>query len=99
MPHRPAALPGDSAEQQIAGHLTLDPTKPCSLNPAIPAGFDAVIARGMAKDPDRRYQTALELAAAAEAAVTEPISVRSVDAACPSFSRAAWAGSSLLTPA
>jgi serine/threonine protein kinase len=63
-------FPGDSAEQQIAGHLALEPPKPASLNPAIPAGFDEVIARGMAKDPDQRYQTATELADAARQALT-----------------------------
>jgi serine/threonine protein kinase len=64
-------FPGDSAEQQLAGHLTLDPPKPTSLNPAIPAGFDEVIAGGMAKNPDQRYQSASELALAAHRALTE----------------------------
>jgi serine/threonine protein kinase len=45
--------PGDSAEQQITGHLTLTPPKPSKLNPAIPAAFDDVIARGMAKHSQR----------------------------------------------
>ena len=44
--------PGDTVEQQIAGHLTSDPPRPSLLSPAVPAGFDEVIARGMAKDPD-----------------------------------------------
>ena len=64
-------FPGDSTEQQVVGHLTLDPPKPTGLNAAIPAGFDEVIATGMAKDPDRRYQSARELAAAARRALTE----------------------------
>ncbi|MGH7733634.1 MAG: serine/threonine-protein kinase PknH/PknJ, partial [Gemmatimonadales bacterium] len=63
--------PGDSMEQQIAGHLTLDPPKPSSMNPAIPAGFDEVIATGMAKKPEQRYQGARELATAARRALTE----------------------------
>jgi serine/threonine protein kinase len=61
--------PGDSAEQQIAGHLTLDPPKPSELNPAIPAAFDEVIARGMAKQPSSRFSSAGELAKAASTAV------------------------------
>ncbi len=60
--------PGGSAEQQIAGHLTLHPPKPSTLNPAIPAGFDDVIARGMAKEPTSRFSSAGELARAANAA-------------------------------
>ena len=60
--------PGDSAEQQITGHLTLKPPKPSSLNPAIPAAFDDVIARGMAKQPTERFSSAGELASAASAA-------------------------------
>src|SRR5262249_5247306 len=45
--------------------------KPTSLDSAIPVGFDAVIARGMAKEPVDRYQSANELAAAARAALTD----------------------------
>jgi len=57
-------------EQQIAGHLSLDPPKPTSLKPDLPAGFDDVIARGMAKKPEERYQTTTELAAAARQALS-----------------------------
>ncbi len=62
-----AQLPysGDSVEEQVAGHLTKDPPKPSVFDPAIPRGFDEVIARGMAKDPEQRYQTAHQLAGAA----------------------------------
>src|ERR1700737_226034 len=65
-------FPGDSVERQIAAHLTLDPPKPSRVSPAIPVGFDDVIAAGMAKDPEQRYQTAHELAAAAEHAPPPP---------------------------
>jgi serine/threonine protein kinase, bacterial len=64
--------PGDSMPQQYHGHVAVDPPKPTAVNPAIPAGFDEVIARGMAKDPGQRYRTASELAAAAQEALTEP---------------------------
>ena len=43
--------PGDSMEQQIAGHLTLEPPRPVCVAPELPVGFDEVIAAGMAKDP------------------------------------------------
>ena len=61
--------PGDSPEQQVAGHLTAPPPRPTLICPDVPPGFDAVIARGMAKDPNQRYQSALELAADARAAL------------------------------
>ena len=47
------------------GHLTAPPPLPSLIDPYIPAEFDGVIAKGMAKNPDDRYQTALELAEAA----------------------------------
>jgi eukaryotic-like serine/threonine-protein kinase len=64
--------PGDSLEQQVAGHLTVPPPQPSGSHPDISSAFDAVIAKGMAKDPDDRYQTASELADAARAALTSP---------------------------
>jgi serine/threonine kinase PknH len=66
-----APYPGDSLEEQITAHLTVEPPKPSTINLAIPAAFDEVIARGMAKDPDERYQTARELATAASQALAE----------------------------
>jgi serine/threonine-protein kinase len=35
---------------------------PSHLNPAVPTGFDAWFARACARDPERRFQSALELA-------------------------------------
>jgi serine/threonine-protein kinase len=61
---------GNSVEQQIAGHLTQAPPKPSSASPDIGAGFDDVIATGMAKNPEERYQSATELATAARHALT-----------------------------
>jgi ABC-type amino acid transport substrate-binding protein len=58
---------GDSLEQQLAGHLMTPPPLPTAVNPALPRGFDAVIAKGMAKKPGDRYQSALDLAEAARA--------------------------------
>jgi serine/threonine protein kinase, bacterial len=72
---------GGGVEGLAAAHRTNEPPKPTSIDPAIPAGFDVVIARGMAKEPDDRYQSAHELAAAARAALTEAAPPTSVDAA------------------
>ncbi len=55
-------------EQQLAGHLTMDPPRLSARRPDL-VGFDEVIARGMAKNPDQRYQSAHELATAAQRAL------------------------------
>jgi serine/threonine protein kinase, bacterial len=63
--------PGDSLEQQITAHLTQPPPRPSVQSPSVTARFDDVVAHGMAKNPDHRYQNANELAAAARQALTE----------------------------
>ena len=60
---------GQSVEEQILAHLTAPPPLPSRSNPAVPAAFDAVVAAGMAKNPDERYQSVLELAQAASWAI------------------------------
>ena len=88
--------PGDGMEEQVAGHLTKDPPNPSVFDPAIPVGFDDVIARGMAKDPEQRYQSAHELAVAARRALN-----RAPIPACagpkPATTRRAGARASLAT--
>src|SRR3984893_2329447 len=66
-------FPGDTLESQFASHLTDPPPQPSTAQPNVPAQFDPVIATGMAKDPDNRYATTVELADAAHDAVTTPI--------------------------
>ncbi len=66
-------FPGDSLEQQIMGHLTNPPPRASMLRTEVPAAMDDVIATGMAKDPERRYQTTRDLTQAACAALTAPI--------------------------
>ncbi|MDT5225135.1 MAG: serine/threonine protein kinase, bacterial [Mycobacterium sp.] len=62
-------FPGETFEEQLKGHLSTPPPRPTAVVPDVPAAFDAVVARGMAKDPEARYQTVLELAAATRAAL------------------------------
>ncbi len=61
-------FPGDEVGAFLHGHLNLAPPRP-SLCDADLAGFDLVVARGMAKDPADRYDSAGALAAAARAAL------------------------------
>jgi serine/threonine protein kinase/cyclophilin family peptidyl-prolyl cis-trans isomerase len=60
---------GDGLEQQRAAHLTAPPPRPSTSAPAVSPTFNAVIAAGMAKNPNARYQTASQLAGAARAAL------------------------------
>ncbi|MCV7442156.1 protein kinase [Mycobacterium paraense] len=62
--------PGDSLEEQLHAHVNAPPPRASIMAPGIPPAFDAVISRGMAKDPEARYQSAIELAEAARAALT-----------------------------
>jgi serine/threonine-protein kinase len=66
-------FPGNSVEQLITAHLTLPPPRPSVLQDTVPAAMDAIIAKGMAKNPDQRYPTAKELSKVARAAITQPI--------------------------
>ncbi|MHA7648886.1 protein kinase domain-containing protein [Mycobacterium sp. ML4] len=65
-------FPGDSLESQVTAHLSLPPPRPSVARPDLLPDFDAVIAKGMAKEPGERYQTVTELAAAAQAAPAAP---------------------------
>ena len=66
-------FPGDSVAARVYGHLNNEPPPPSSLVPALPTGFDDVVAKAMAKEPDDRYPTCRALAAAATAALTSPV--------------------------
>ena len=42
--------------------LNVAPPLPTSINPGLPAGFDRIVARALSKNPDKRYQSATEMA-------------------------------------
>jgi serine/threonine protein kinase, bacterial len=65
-------FPAVALEQIFAAHLSAPPPRPSSEQPTIPTAMDTVIATGMAKDPDQRYATTVELAEAARDALTVP---------------------------
>ncbi|MEU1548413.1 protein kinase [Nocardia sp. NPDC005745] len=56
--------------RMLRAHLMQTPPLASALNPALPPALDAVIARGMAKDPALRWSSAGELASAGYAALT-----------------------------
>jgi serine/threonine kinase PknH len=62
---------GDSVSVVITAHLMQPIPKPSQERPGIPAAFDQVIARGMAKKPQERYASAGDLAMAANDALTQ----------------------------
>lgn len=78
------AFAGDSAAEQIHGHLNLAPPQPSTMRPDIPPALDQVIARALAKHPSDRYPSAGELVADARRALAgEPIYAGSYSTAPP----------------
>ncbi len=63
----------DTMPRLIVAHLNEPPPRPSISRPDVPAQVDEVIATGMAKDPNQRYATTIELADAAHDAITTPI--------------------------
>ncbi len=58
--------------------LREEPLAPSILNVALPSGWDAVVTKAMAKNPDNRYQSAAEFAAAIKSTVAGPDAARAV---------------------
>jgi serine/threonine-protein kinase len=70
---RPFAI--DSMQQVVNAHLNAPPPRASAANPRVPPSLDAVIERGMAKEPDDRYGSAGALARAAQRALAAPAHV------------------------
>jgi YVTN family beta-propeller protein len=63
-------FPRDSEVAAIYAHLEDEPPRPSERRPSVPAALDAVVVRALAKEPERRWQSGAELAAAARAALS-----------------------------
>jgi serine/threonine protein kinase len=64
---------GTTTKQLMYAHVHTPPPRPSTTQPNVPRQVDEVIATGMAKDPNHRYATTIELADAARDAITDPI--------------------------
>ena len=60
--------PRGTVPATMLAHLHDQPPRPTSVAPGVPEGFDRLIARALAKDPERRYLSAGDLGRAALAA-------------------------------
>ncbi|HEX5268012.1 MAG TPA: protein kinase, partial [Acidimicrobiales bacterium] len=56
-----APFDADSDLALAVKHLTAEPGPPSEVNPAVPPWLDAVVMTALAKDPDRRFQSAAAL--------------------------------------
>ncbi|MFE3056234.1 protein kinase [Nocardia sp. NPDC059239] len=61
--------PGESTAQLVAAHLGAEIPRPSLVHTGVPAAFDTVIDRALAKNRDQRFGSCGELAAAAEQAL------------------------------
>jgi WD40 repeat protein/tRNA A-37 threonylcarbamoyl transferase component Bud32 len=71
----------DSDLAVVFAHLETESPAPSAQRPELPAALDAVIARALAKEPDRRYPSCREFAEAALAVAVDEASRRLVDVA------------------
>ncbi len=62
---------GDGLAVLMYAHLNTDPPAPSTIRLDLPPALDAVVLKGLAKDPEERWATAGEFAAAARRALSE----------------------------
>ena len=63
-----APFPTGELSQLMGAHIMSPPPRPSLTGPRVSAAFDAVVRRGMAKQPEERFSSAGDLARAASAA-------------------------------
>ena len=71
---------GNADAAVIYGHMSEPPPHVSAARPELSHALDAVVARGLAKDPDHRYATARELVDAATSALSSPAGAAPEDA-------------------
>ena len=54
---------GTALDEILHNVINVSPDPPSSRNPSLPAAFDAIVSRALAKHPDDRYQGAREMSA------------------------------------
>ncbi len=69
-------LRGETEAQVLHLAMTLEAAAPSTVNPEVPPALDAVVMKGLARDPNARYATARDMAAAIEAATPVATSMK-----------------------
>jgi serine/threonine-protein kinase len=54
---------GDTPAEVAGNALHSRPARPSAINPNVPASFEGILSKALARDPDARYQTAADLRA------------------------------------
>ena len=82
------AFPSGSVSQKLLWHRTKDPTPIRQIRPEVPEGLAVILAKMLAKDPNARYQTPIEIANDLERYATGTIA-EPTDEEMPKLSQAA----------